>query len=230
MDYKQWDTNTHTEGSAIPKDQTTSNCRNTPSTTSFEGQNIVDAPGTDGNASMPEHYKRPNPWRKMTMIKLPKTGLMQTFLKPLPLRSPLTRTNKTSHSVYKTHSADIWPDVLSDRALRKHKMLWRRLQRRSRKQNWCWLMTDWIKSIISAKFLKISKVFCPYNCVYTHTHTHKHTTHTHTRLPVLKVPRTSNIPDQSPFIPTHPTVTIRYTTLYNPQQFGTVPTNPQYIV
>ena len=25
----------------------------------------VDAPGNDGNASMPEQVKRPNPWRKM---------------------------------------------------------------------------------------------------------------------------------------------------------------------
>jgi len=28
----------------------------------------VDAPGKDGNASMPEQVKRPNPWRKMMMM------------------------------------------------------------------------------------------------------------------------------------------------------------------
>jgi len=28
----------------------------------------VDAPGNDGNASMPEQVKRPNPWRKMMII------------------------------------------------------------------------------------------------------------------------------------------------------------------
>jgi len=28
----------------------------------------VDAPGNDGNASMPEQVKRPNPWRKMLMM------------------------------------------------------------------------------------------------------------------------------------------------------------------
>ena len=30
---------------------------------------MVDAPGNDGNASMPEEVKRPNPWRKMMMKK-----------------------------------------------------------------------------------------------------------------------------------------------------------------
>jgi hypothetical protein len=38
-----------------------------PSATNFEGEEIVDAPGKDGNASMPEQVKRPNPWRKMMM-------------------------------------------------------------------------------------------------------------------------------------------------------------------
>jgi len=28
----------------------------------------VGAPGKDGNASMPEQVKRPNPWRKMMMM------------------------------------------------------------------------------------------------------------------------------------------------------------------
>jgi len=41
--------------------------RNTPSTTNFEEEEIVDAPGNDGNASMPEQVRRPNPWRKMMM-------------------------------------------------------------------------------------------------------------------------------------------------------------------
>jgi hypothetical protein len=34
------------------------------------GRKIVDALGKDGNASMPEHVTRPNPWRKMMMIFL----------------------------------------------------------------------------------------------------------------------------------------------------------------
>jgi len=29
---------------------------------------MLDAPGNDGNASMPEQVKRPNPWRKMMMM------------------------------------------------------------------------------------------------------------------------------------------------------------------
>ena len=38
--------------------------RNTPSTTNLEEEGIVDAQGNDGNASMAEQVKRPNPWRK----------------------------------------------------------------------------------------------------------------------------------------------------------------------
>jgi hypothetical protein len=33
-----------------------------PSTTNVEEEEIVDAPGMDGNASMPEQVKRPNPY------------------------------------------------------------------------------------------------------------------------------------------------------------------------
>jgi hypothetical protein len=29
----------------------------------------VDAPGKDGNASMPEQFKRPNPWWKKMMMR-----------------------------------------------------------------------------------------------------------------------------------------------------------------
>jgi hypothetical protein len=61
----------------------------------------VDAPGNDGNASMPEQVKRPNPWRKMMMMMkeevnkftLPKvirndtTGEVITF-KKLPFNHP----------------------------------------------------------------------------------------------------------------------------------------------
>jgi len=49
------------------KDWTTPDSRNTPSTTNLEEEEIVDAPGNDGNASTPEEFKRPNPWRKMMM-------------------------------------------------------------------------------------------------------------------------------------------------------------------
>ena len=49
----------------------TTDSRNTPSTTNPKDEEIVDAPGKDGNASMPEQVKRPNSWRKvMMMMKL----------------------------------------------------------------------------------------------------------------------------------------------------------------
>jgi hypothetical protein len=41
--------------------------RNKPSTTNLEEEEIVDAPGKDGNSSMPEQVKSPNPWRKKMM-------------------------------------------------------------------------------------------------------------------------------------------------------------------
>jgi hypothetical protein len=34
----------------------------------LEGEEIVDAPGKDGNTSMPERIKGPNPQRKMMII------------------------------------------------------------------------------------------------------------------------------------------------------------------
>jgi hypothetical protein len=41
-----------------------------PSTTNLEEEEIVDAPGNDGNGLMPEQVKRPNPWRKMMMMMM----------------------------------------------------------------------------------------------------------------------------------------------------------------
>jgi hypothetical protein len=48
----------------------TPHSRNTPSTTNLEEEEIVDAPGHVGNASMPEQFKRLNPWRKMMMMMM----------------------------------------------------------------------------------------------------------------------------------------------------------------
>jgi hypothetical protein len=48
----------------------TTDSRNTPSTANPEDEEIVDIPGKDGNASMPEKVKRPNPRRKIMMMKL----------------------------------------------------------------------------------------------------------------------------------------------------------------
>ena len=39
-----------------------------PSTTNLEEEEIVEAPGNDGNTSMPEQVKRRNPWRKKMMM------------------------------------------------------------------------------------------------------------------------------------------------------------------
>jgi hypothetical protein len=49
------------------KERTTPDFRDTPSHTNLEEEEIVDAPGDEGNASMPEQVKRPNPGRKMMM-------------------------------------------------------------------------------------------------------------------------------------------------------------------
>jgi len=54
--------------STTSKEWTTPDSRNTPSTTNLEEEDIVDAPGNNGIASMPEQVKRPNPWRKMMMM------------------------------------------------------------------------------------------------------------------------------------------------------------------
>jgi hypothetical protein len=55
-------------GSTTSKEWTTPDSRNTPSHINPGEEGIADAPGNDGNASMPEQVKRPNPWRKMMMI------------------------------------------------------------------------------------------------------------------------------------------------------------------
>ena len=54
-------------GTTILKERTTPDSRNTPSTTNLKEEEIVDALENDGNASMPEQVKRPNPFRKMVM-------------------------------------------------------------------------------------------------------------------------------------------------------------------
>ena len=41
-----------------------------PSTKNLEEEEIVDALGKNGNASMPEQFNRPNPWRKMMMMMM----------------------------------------------------------------------------------------------------------------------------------------------------------------
>ena len=43
---------------------------NTPLSKNLEEEETVDDPGNDGNASMPEQVKQPNPWRKMMMMMI----------------------------------------------------------------------------------------------------------------------------------------------------------------
>ena len=50
------------------KEWTTPDFRNTASATNLEEEEIVDAPGNDGKASMAEQVKRLNPWREMMMM------------------------------------------------------------------------------------------------------------------------------------------------------------------
>jgi len=50
------------------KEWTTPDFRNTVSTTNPKEEEIVDALGKDGNASMLEQFNRPNPWRKMMIM------------------------------------------------------------------------------------------------------------------------------------------------------------------
>ena len=52
------------------KEWTTPDSRNTPSTTNLEEEEIVDALGNDGKASMPEQVKRPKAWRKISMTMI----------------------------------------------------------------------------------------------------------------------------------------------------------------
>jgi hypothetical protein len=52
------------------KEQTTPDSRNTPPTTNLEEEEIVYAPGNEGNASMPKQIKRLNPWMMMMMMMI----------------------------------------------------------------------------------------------------------------------------------------------------------------
>ena len=62
------------------KEWTTPDSRNTPSTTNLDEEEIVDAPGNDGNASISEQVKRPNPWKKKMMVKFEKLVHLVGFI------------------------------------------------------------------------------------------------------------------------------------------------------
>ena len=80
----------HKTGSTILMEWTTSDFRNTPSTTNLEEEEIVDALRNDGNSSVPEQVNRPNswcagkvnrpnPWRKMMMMMMMITNEHASF-------------------------------------------------------------------------------------------------------------------------------------------------------
>jgi len=76
----------HKTGSTILNEWTTPDSRNTSSTTNLVEEEIVDALGNDGNASMPEQVNRPNPWRKMMMMKRYSTFTVRKYLNGGPSR------------------------------------------------------------------------------------------------------------------------------------------------
>jgi hypothetical protein len=43
------------------------------------GEEIVDAPGKDGNTSTPQQIKRPNPWRRRRKKKMKMMMMMMIF-------------------------------------------------------------------------------------------------------------------------------------------------------
>ena len=62
---------------------TTPDSRNTHSITNLEEEEIMGALGNDGNASMPEQVKRPNPWKKKKKKKKKKKMMMMMYLHDL---------------------------------------------------------------------------------------------------------------------------------------------------
>ena len=68
------------------KEWTTTEFQNTPSTTNLEEEEIVDARGNDGKASMLEQFKRLNPWRKMMMMMMTCKNLRKIGKKKDPLK------------------------------------------------------------------------------------------------------------------------------------------------
>ena len=62
------------------KERTTPDSRNRLSITSLEEEEIVDALGNDGNASMPEQVKRPNPWKKKKKMMMIMVMMMMVMM------------------------------------------------------------------------------------------------------------------------------------------------------
>ena len=79
LQYKMQEPNTNTVLSTALREWITSDCRNTLSTTNPEDEGIADAPGNDGNKSMPEQVKRTNPWKIKEMMMMMMAMMMMCF-------------------------------------------------------------------------------------------------------------------------------------------------------
>jgi hypothetical protein len=75
----------------------TTDFRNTPSTTNLKEEEIVDALGNGGNASMPEKVTRPNPWRKMVMMMM---MMMMITTKSVEITNKMQPCNRIYYSVF----------------------------------------------------------------------------------------------------------------------------------
>ena len=82
------------------------------STTNLEEEEIMDTAGNDGNASIPEQFKRPNPWRKMMMMMMMIQRITQWHLKDLP-------TGDCSTFMLRWRKRYMWLDILTPQ-LRLH--------------------------------------------------------------------------------------------------------------
>ena len=65
------------------KEWTTTDCRNTSSNINIKEEGIVDDLRKDGNASMTEQVKRPNPWKRMTFLLINENTMRMAQLKIL---------------------------------------------------------------------------------------------------------------------------------------------------
>ena len=89
------------------KEWTTPDSRNTPSNINLEEEEIVDALRNDGNASMSEQVKRPNPWKKK---KKKKKKMMMMMM--MMMTWTVKRTHKRCHGgLYSPSYIQLEPNV-----------------------------------------------------------------------------------------------------------------------
>jgi hypothetical protein len=79
----------------------------TPSITNVEKEEIVDALGIDGKASMPEQVNQRNPWRKIMMMMM----MMMTIKWEFILLTRNVTKFSSNKSVFKITYTQIWCEV-----------------------------------------------------------------------------------------------------------------------